>query len=328
MTQKTPFTKVVDALLDQSKPFPASLLHRFSDLSEVDLQLLMDAWPRISTRRKRTLLEDLEDLAKVDTITCFDELARSVLTDSDPQVRATALRLLRECEDVKLVSTYLSLLNDDPDPSVQTAAADILGQFVILGELEKITPDLHHLIEDQLLAVLSTKKESSVRRQALESLGYSGRAEVIPLIEAAFEDKDPDWVVSALCAMGHSCDDRWKKQVISKLRSPNELIRSAAIHAAGELELKTASPLLLDMLEDEEDLLSRRELVWALSRIGGEGVRAKLEDLLETEDEDEEIELIEEALDALSFTDELGTFNLLDIDPDREFFEEEPDEEE
>ena len=51
--------------------------------------------------------------------------------------------------------------------------------------------------------------------------------------------------------MGHSCDERWKKQVLSKLHAPDEGIRSEAIHAAGELEIASARPILLDMLEDE-----------------------------------------------------------------------------
>ncbi len=328
MTQNEPFLTVVDALLDESKPFPARYLHRFSDLEPVDLKKLMKAWPQVPPRRKHTLLEDLEDLAEVDTLTSFDDLARSLFADDDPQVRASAIRLLWESEDVKLVPVFLDILNKDEDIEVRAAAANALGQFVYLGELDKIPAELHHEIEDQLLATATSPQETLVRRRALESLGYSGREEVVPLIETAYSEKDPDWKVSALFAMGRSCDERWKKQVLSQLRSPNEDIRSEAIHAAGELELKSASPVLLDLLEDEEDPELRRELIWALSQIGGEGVRAKLEELLEMEEDDEEADFIEEALDALSFTEDMGGFSLFDVDPEVDFIEEEPDEEE
>jgi HEAT repeat protein len=128
--------------------------------------------------------------------------------------------------------------------------------------------------------------------------------------------------------MGRSSDDRWRKQVLSQLHSPNEDVRSEAIHAAGELELESARPVLLDNLEDEEDLEVRRELIWALSRIGGEGIRAKLEELHEIEEDDEEADFIEEALDALSFTEDMGNFSLFDVDPEVDFIEEEPDEKE
>jgi HEAT repeat protein len=328
MTQNAPFLTVVDALLDESKPFPARYLHRFSDLEPADLKKLIKAWPQVSPRRKHTLLEDLEDLAEADTLTSFDDLARSLLADPDPQVRARAIRLLWECDDVKLVPAYLDILNNDEAVEVRAAAANALGQFVYLGELDKIPVELHHKIEDQLLAATTSAKDTLVRRRALESLGYSGREEVIPLIEAAYREKDPDWMVSALFAMGRSCDNRWRKQVLTQLRSSSEDIRSEAIHAAGELEMESARPVLLDMLEDEEDLEVRHELIWALSKIGGEGVRAKLEELFEIAEDGEEADFIEEALDTLSFTEDMENFTLIDIDPEVDFIEEEPGEEE
>jgi HEAT repeat protein len=328
MTQNAPSLTVVDALLDESKPFPARYLHRFSDLEPDDLKKLIKTWPQVPPSRKHTLLEDLEELAEADTLTSFDDLARSLLADTDPQVRARAIRLLWECDDAKLVPPYLDILNNDEDVEVRAAAANALGQFVYLGEMDKIPAELHHKIEDQLLAATTSSQETLVRRRALESLGYSSRAEVVPLIEAASREKDPDWIVSALFAMGRSCDDRWRKQVLSQLRAPSEDIRSEAIHAAGELELESARPVLLDLLEDEEDLEVRRELIWSLSRIGGEGVRAKLEELFEIEEDDEEADFIEEALDTLSFTEDMGNFSLLDVDPEVDFIEEEPDEEE
>jgi len=327
MTSIAPFQSVLDALLDDTKPFPARYLHRFSDISPADLALLIKAWPQVTSRRKHTLLEDLEELAESDTLTSFDDLARHLLRDDDPQVRVRAIRLLWETEDVKLAPVFLNILNEDEFAEVRAAAANALGLFIYQGELEKIPAELHHRIEDDLIKVATSTTETLVRRRALESLGYSGREEVIPLIENAYHEKNPEWVVSALFAMGHSCDERWKKQVLSKLHAPDEDIRSEAIHAAGELELPSARPILLDLLEDEEDLEIRRELIWALSKIGGEGVRGRLEEILEVEADDEEAGFIEEALDNLTFTEDLARFDLLDLDPDADLDEEEYDEE-
>jgi HEAT repeat protein len=327
MTQNTPFQTVVDAVLDNGTPFPARYLHRLSDISPTDLAMLLKAWPRITTRRKHTLLEDLENLAEADTLTNFDDLARPLLKDSDPQVRIRAIRLLWENEDQKLVPTFLKILNEDVDPEVRAAAANALGLFVYQGELEKIPSQLHHQIEDDLLKTATSAKEILVRRRALESLGYSGRDEVVPLIEAAYQEKNRDWVVSALFAMGRSSDERWKKQVLSKLHAPDEDVRSEAIHAAGELELASARIILLDMLEDEEDLDLRREIIWALSKIGGEGVRDRLEELLDAETDDDEADFLEEAMDNLTFTEDMGMLDLFDLDPEAELHEEELDEE-
>jgi HEAT repeat protein len=84
------------------------------------------------------------------------------------------------------------------------------------------------------------------------------------------------------------------------------------------LELSSARAALLDLLDDEEDLGLRRALIWALSKIGGEGVRNKLDELLEIEEDDEEADFIEEAMENLSFTEDVQ-FTLLDLDPDEDF---------
>jgi HEAT repeat protein len=220
------------------------------------------------------------------------------------------------------------MLENDESVDVRAAAANALGQFVYLGELEKIPAELLHQIEDQLFKASLPANDSLIRRRALESLGYSGRADVIPLIASAYREKDPEWVKSALWAMGRSYDERWRPEVLTQLRAPDEDIRAEAVHAAGELELASSRPLLLDMLEDEDDPEMRRELIWALSRIGGEGIRAKFEELLEIEEDDEEVEFIEEAIDTLSFTEDMGSFSLIDLDPTVDFIEEDPDDRE
>jgi HEAT repeat protein len=326
MNPNVPFQTVVSALLDDGTPFSARYLHSFSDISPSDLTILMKDWPRISTQRKHTLLEDLEDLAETDTLSNFDDLARPLLKDTDPQVRIQAIRLLWENEDAKLAQIFLRMLNDDDDAGVRAAAANALGSFVYQGELEKIPTELHHQIENILLKKVKSNEDTLVRRRALESLGYSGREEVFPLIESAYLKKDPEWVASSLFAMGRSCDERWKKHVLAKLHSLDDEIRAEAIHAAGELELASARPVLLDLLEDEEDLELRRELIWALSKIGGEGVRVRLEELFEVETDDNEADFIEEAMDNLTFTDDMAQFDLFGLDPNVELHEDEVDE--
>ncbi len=328
MTANITIQSVVEALLNTDQPFPARFLHRFSDLQPDDLKTLLASWSQVTISRKHSLLEDLEGLSESDTITSYDELARALLTDPDSFVRALAIRLLWECEDAKLAVSFMDMLENDESVDVRAAAANALGQFEYLGELEKIPPDLLHQIENKLIEASKPANESLIRRRALESLGYSGRSEVIPLIASAYREKDPEWVKSALWAMGRSYDERWKPEVLTQLRAPDEDIRAEAVHAAGELELASARSLLLDMLEDEEDQEMRREVIWALSRIGGEGIRAKFEELLEIKEDDEEVEFIEEAIDTLSFTEDMGSFSLIDLDPTVDFIEEEPDDRE
>jgi len=317
MTKSIAFQTVLDALLDDSQPFSPHYLYLFSDIESGQLKLLLKAWPQVSLDRQRALLEDLEELAEDDTLLCFDDLARALLQDPDPQVRVKALRLMWECEDAKLVPTFLEILTEDSDINVRAAAATALGLFIYLGEIEEIAEQTLHKVEDSLLAVIHSDEESLVRRRALEALGWSSRQEVPALIEAAYGDKNPEWKVSALFAMGRSSDERWGKHVLSNLRNRNEAIRLEALRAAGELALASARPILLDMLADEEEVETWHEIIWVLTKIGGAEVNDRLVELLEmAEDDEEETEFLEEALENLAFTNEISEFDLFDFEAD------------
>ncbi len=316
MTKNIAFQTILDALLDDSKPFPPRFLYLFSDIEPGNLKLLLKTWPQVSLTRQRALLEDLKELAEDNTLLCFDDLARALLKDADPQVRVLALHLLWECGDTRLVPTFIEILNKDSDFNVRAAAATALGMFVYLGEFEEISPHIQRKVEDNLLAVLRSSDQILVRRRALEALGSSSRPEVTGLIEAAYDGEEADWKVSALFAMGRSGDEGWGKQVLSNLRNQNEAIRMEAIHAAGDLGLASARPVLLDMLADEEDVETQHEIIWELTKIGGEDVRERLEELLALAEDDEEAGFIEEALENLAFTEEVSGFDLSDIEDD------------
>lgn len=327
MSKAAPFQSVIDALLEKGKPFPKKYLSLFSDIDPASLKLLMDAWPRIPLTRKQTLLEELDTLLDEDTMVSFDDFARVLLTDPDASVRAGAMRLLAECEDLKLLPIYEKILASDPAPEARAEAANMLNLFVDLGELDEIPEKEHHRAEDVLLAATSDE-DVNVRRHALESLGYSSRPEVPALIEAALTREDPEWQVSALTAIGRSNDERWSEQVIRMLLSEDLAVRLEAVKAAGKLKLPAARLPLLRMLDEEEDSMIFSAVIWSLSQVGGEDVRTYLENLLDQTEDEDEIEFIEDALANLSFTEDLEQFNLLAVDPDEDLIEVEEEEEE
>lgn len=326
-TTSVSFQNVLDALLSDRKDFPRSYLQEFSDIGTLELKNLLDIWPRVKPSRKLTLLEELDALAERDTLVSFDDVARALLTDPEPEVRTRAIRLLDECEDPKVVPSYLDMLKNDPDTNVRVEAANALHLFVDLGELEEIPADIYHQVEDALLASAASEDNVRVRRTALESLGYSSRPEVVTLIDSAFHREDPAWQASALVAMGRSADNRWDDAVTRSLVHVDDRIRKAAVEAAGLLSLPSARPILLKMLGEEEDADILSAVIWSLSQIGGEDVRTYLENLLDQVEDDEQIAFLEEALDNLAFTEDLDRFDLLAFDPDEELTEIEEDEE-
>lgn len=329
-TQTHPFQPVLDSLIDEKKDFPRKYLQQFSDLGELELKTLRDVWSRVGLSRKLTVLEELETLAERDTLVNFDDFGKAILNDPDSTVRGRAIRLLKESDDVKLVPVFINILHTDADAQTRAEAANVLGAFVDLGELEEIPEDVYHRVEDALLKVANGSDDSKVRRRALESLGYSSRPEVVTLIESAFQRDDPAWQASALFAMARSADSRWDEEVLTSLPNENRNVREAAVEAAGQLSIKAASPILLRMLEEEEDDDVTSAIIWSLSQIGGEDARTYIENLLDRTEDEEQIEFLEEALENLAFTEDLDRFDLLNVEPeiDLDDVEVENDEEE
>ena len=327
-TQPNPFQPVLDSLLDEKKDFPRKYLQQFSDMGDLELKTLKDVWSRVGLNRKLTLLEGLETLAESDTLVNFDDFGRAILDDPDSTVRGRAIRLLKESADVKLVPVFIDILNNDADVQTRAEAANMLGTFVDLGELEEIPDEIHHQVEDALFKVSDGNDDVKVRRRALESLGYSSRPEAVVLIESAFKRKDPAWQASALFAMARSADSRWDADVLDSLPNVNRNVREAAVEAAGQLSVKEAGPILIRMLEEEDDDDVTSAMIWSLSQIGGEDARTYIETLLDQTEDEDQIEFLEEALENLAFTEDLDRFDLLKVEPDIDLEEVDEEDEE
>ncbi len=172
-------------------------------------------------------------------------------------------------------------------------------------------------MEDALLSVVRGEADSTLRKRALESLSYSSRPETAALIESAFERADPAWVASALRAMGRSHDERWNDNVISKLLDEDPIIKFAAVEAAGQLVIEAAVPILLQILDDDEEPEDvATACIWALSQIGGDDARTYLVALLDQTEDEDLSEFLEDALENLNFTEEFNKFELLNLDED------------
>ena len=315
MAQTLSFQNVLDSLLDSDKDIPQNHLQYYSDLDPKSLKEFMDVWPRVKPTRKLLLLDELLIHLDSDTIVSYEEIGRALLDDSNSEVRARAIRLLAESDDPKLANKMTDIFLNDADLNPRMEAATLLGEFVLLGELEELSEKTLHKIEDALISVIRSEDNPTLRRRALESLGYSSREELTSIIDSAFERADPSWVASALRAMGRSHDNHWDEDVIGKLLDDDPRIRFAAVEAAGELSIEDAGPILIQLLEDEEeddDVVAAA--IWSLSQIGGDDARIYLLNLIEQTEDEDLIEFLEEALENLDFTNELNKFDLLSLE--------------
>lgn len=316
------FQSVLDHLLDSKKDIPQGHLQYYSDLDPKSLRLFLDVWKNVPANRKLLLLDTLTAHLDEDTLVSYEGIGKALLDDTSAEVRARALGLLAESDDPVLVDKIINIFQADTDLAPRLQAARLLGEFVLMGELEELEEDLLHRIEEALISVIRSDETPALRRQALEAFGYSGRDEAVAILESGYEREDPLWVSSALRAMGRSHDNRWNGSVTAKLLDADPRIRYAAAEAAGELNIEAAGPILIQMLEDEEeDDEVTMAAIWAISQIGGEDARAYILSLLENAEGEDIQDFLEGALENLDFNEELNKFDLLSLDEDDDFSE-------
>ena len=310
------FLEVITALLDEEHPFSPRYLHRFSDMSPLETKQLKAVWKEIDPVRRTALLDDLEEINDRDTLVNFESVALLGLKEEDPRVRGTAIRLLENNNDRKIIPLFIALMHSDPDEKVRAEAAFALGNFVLQGDLDKIPDKDYDDLMTHLLAVINGMDTSLVRRRALEAASYSCREEISSLIKKAYTAKEKEWLASALFSMGRSADPQWENEVLKHLDAKDEDIQLEAIQAAGEIELKSAQQPLLEMLDvgiENEDL--KNAIIWSLSKIGGDIVRPTIEKMLDDARDEEESEFLQEALDNLAFTGEMPIKEIMEIKP-------------
>lgn len=309
----TPFDEVLKMLADVGRRLPADRVGDLSDLNKDQLARFSEVWEGLPDVRRRELIRLLGEEAYAHVELNFDQINRLGLQDTHPDVRQAAIDNLWECEDPALVAPFLRAMTSDSATSVRESAAAALGQFVLLGEVEQMRPELLHEVEEALLLAGTAEQAPEVRRAALESLGYSSRPEVPGIIVDAYESGSEPFVVSSLVAIARSANDEWSARVQAQLNNPSPEIRLAAVRAAGELELMETVPELVDLLEDANDEV-QRAAIWSLGQLGGELAKKTLGELLESSEDVEEAQLVQDALDNLAFVD--GTRDLLMFDFD------------
>jgi HEAT repeat protein len=317
MAEINTFQDILDHLLDSKKEILQSHLQYYSDLDPKSLRLFLDVWPSVKPARKLLLLDKLLANLETDNIVSYMDIGRALLDDTEGEVRARAIRLLAESDDPQLAVKLTEILLNDADLAPRMEAANLLGEFILLGELEKLPGKIQSKAEDALVAIVRSDDTPTLRKLCIEALGYSSRPELAGLIESAFQRAEATWVASALRAMGRSHDERWNEDVISMLLNDDPRIRFAAVEAAGELVIEDAGPILLQMLEEEEeddDVVAAA--LWSISQIGGDDARIYLLNLIENTEDEDLVEFLEDALENLDFTEELNKFDLLSLDGD------------
>ncbi|MFH1381313.1 MAG: HEAT repeat domain-containing protein [Chloroflexota bacterium] len=262
-----------------------SRLAELSNLSSEELELFKNSWPTIELERRRQVIQRLVDLADDNVELNFDSIFKYCFKDEDAEIRGTAIKGLWENEEPSLISPLLIMLEQDTSEEVQATAASALGKFAMLAEHNKLRPCHTTKIETALLNVFNNKaKPIEVRRRALEAMAPLSLPEVKAAIEEAYQSEQPRLQISAIYAMGKSCDPSWLNILFRELSNPDSEVRYEAAHACGELEEEAALPLLIPMAIDPE-LDVQLAAIQALGKIGGTEAKKCLQRLLKSRSE-------------------------------------------
>jgi len=280
-----PIEETIAELANSDKTLLNSKLAELSNLNSEELALFEKAWEAIEPKRRGQIMYRLVELAEDNFELDFDSIFKSRLKDPDDKVRSKAIEGLWESEEASLIDPLIELLEQDKSEEVQAAAATALGKFAMLAELKKLRPSHKSKICRALLAAIDDQsKPIEVKRRALEAAAPLSLPQMEKAIVTAYKSAQPKLRISALFAMGKSCNTSWLPILIKELASADTEIRYEAAGACGELGEEEAAAYLCELANDP-DLDVRLAAIQALGKIGGPEAKGCLEKCLNHPDE-------------------------------------------
>ncbi len=273
------FEEYLEELTDGSVRLKTSGLMRLSGLTPEDALAFARFWPEIDVRRRRRVVQELVDLEEDNVELNFAAVFFRGLEDEDAEVRLESVRGLGEYEGTNLIDPLLRLLEADESAAVRAEAALALGRFVMLSEEGRLRELYFREVESGLQRVLAKGDEvEEVRARALEAIGAYDGGWVRQAIREAYESGVRRLKVSAVHAMGRSCEVRWLPLLVRELNNEEAEIRYEAAVACGSLGEEKAVPHLVMLLSDTDEEV-RQASISALGEIGGLEARNALSEL-------------------------------------------------
>lgn len=317
------FERTLALLRDQSASFTAEAIYSLSDLAGEHLTSFRAVWLELPTARRRDLITRLVETAETNFELDFSAIIEPALDDPDQRVRIGAIEGVLEDSPIATMRRLMRIAKEDPSTEARAAAVQALGQFVLRGELGKLPDAFNTDLQDLVLALHNDPAEDlDVRRRALEAIGNCSREGVSGLIRKGYQSGNLLMRVSAVFAMGRSCDDVWTPQIIAELSSEHPEMRYEAARAAGELELRPALSRLAELaFEDDREI--QEMAIWAIGEIGGKDAHRVLSQLAALADSTEDDELADavaeaQSIAALSGSDLLPLFDFSDYDDEED----------
>lgn len=290
----------------------STVFYGLSELSPSDAQAVRELWTTLTPVYRRKLARRMAEAIETNFDLDYAAVGRVALDDLDAEVRQFAIEILAEDRDLKLMERYIDAAVNDENIAVRAASASALGAFILAGELGELPESETKKAQHAMLDVLEHQSESvDVRRRALEAISNCGHPKVPDLIRRAYADSERRMRVSAIFAMGRTCDTVWREIVLHELGSEDPEMRFEAARAAGELELREAVPVLAPLGRDSDREI-REIAIWSLGEVGGEDAMKVLRKLLRDAERARDSDLVEVIEDAIASAS-IGSDDLIEL---------------
>lgn len=189
------------------------------------------------------------------------------LSDPQPDVQEAASSVLALIADDRVVAPLIAALGSQ-DWIVRMHAAKALGRIKDARAIEPLIPLLQDKVkavreevaialaaigEPALPSLLDALKhpEWLVRLHAVEALGKSRSADAVePLLWALFNDHDQAVREDIVRALGDLADGRAMEFLVTVMKEPG--LRPLAVEALGKIGDRSAVPVLIAVLEDND----------------------------------------------------------------------------
>jgi HEAT repeat protein len=293
------FQSVLDNLSSPDEPITANSVYWLSEIAPSNLARLRAAWLQWPAERRITLMRRLRDTSEVAFDLEFSGVALFALDDPEGEVRLAAIQTLWLDSSHQVFKRLMQMAQDDPYEATRAAALSALGRFIYEAELLELPETWGKKASDLAFSIHMDKAEPlEVRRRALEALSRGSHDAVTDLIKDAYASGQPLMQVSAIFAMGQSCDEIWGPILIAEAKHEEAARRYEAARSMGEIGYNPGVKALGELLKDE-DREVQEVSIWALGQIGGDRAFQFLQRALLRAEQDEDewmIELLEDAM--------------------------------
>jgi HEAT repeat protein len=287
----------LEALRDSDETISnTTVYYGLSGLTPDELKQLAPVWESLTAAYRRKIVRQMIEVGETNVDLNYAAMGKFALKDTDPSVREAAVELLFEDMSITLLNQLIEMAQFDESREVRAVAASALGRFILAGELENLPEREAVRAQDAAINILNNDGEDvAVRRRALEAIANSSHEIIEDAIKEAYENHDRQMRVSAVFAMGRSCDEQWTPMLLRELDSDDPEMRYEAARAAGEIMAEETIPLLT-RLTSEADREIKEAAIWSLGEIGGLDAKRVLTRLAQTAEDEALLEAIEDAL--------------------------------